>query len=181
MRRCDGEQRTDGEKNEDENLRNCEVAKKTGGGDFAPSHLRTFTSSGFLILEVMIASLILTAGVAATMYLFRLGFQYLERANDSNLVSSKIPQVINYMKVLDMDAKQGTEDMGDGVIMQWNAGLVDNVRPFYDSPDGKVQSYFNMYLYKVKIRLGSKKLSREYEMNILRSTAIEKNLAPAEF
>ncbi len=58
-----------------------------------------FSDSGFLILEVMIASLILTAGVAATMYLFRLGFQYLERANDSNLLSSKLPQVINYMKV----------------------------------------------------------------------------------
>jgi hypothetical protein len=131
---------------------------------------------GFLILEVMIASLILTAGVAATMYLFRLGFQYLERANDSNIMSSKLPQVINFMKILDMDAKQGTEDMGDDVIMHWDAGLVDTVRPSHDTADGKVMSPFNLYLYKVKIRLNSKKLSREYEMNVFRSSKVDKNL-----
>jgi len=136
---------------------------------------------GFLILEVMIASLILTAGVAATMYLFRLGFQYLERANDSNLLSSKLPQVINYIKVLDMDAKQGTEDLGDDVIMHWDAGLVETVRPSRETPDGKLKHYFNLYLYKVKIRLDSKKLSREYEMNVFRSSIVDKNLSPQEF
>jgi len=63
-----------------EKLRRCEGESKAEGAKICtPSHLRTFSSSGFLILEVMIASLILTAGVAATMYLFRLGFQFLER------------------------------------------------------------------------------------------------------
>jgi len=151
--------------------------------DFKTSQLRSFSSSGFLILEVMIASLILTAGVAATMYLFRLGFDYLQRANDSNLISSKLPQVINYMKILDMNVKEGTEDMGDDVIMHWGANLIDTVRPSIDSPDGfgKIQSYFNIYLYKVKIRLDSKKLSREYEMNVFRSAKVDTKLAPMEF
>src|SRR5208337_2432101 len=113
-------------------------------------NLNLSSEKGFLILEVMIASLIITAGVAATMYLFRLGFQYLERANDSNLLSSKPPQVINYMKVLDMDAKEGTEDMGDDVIMHWGASLVQTVRPYRDDPEsfGKIMSNFNLYLYK---------------------------------
>ena len=149
-----------------------------------PLPMTRISEKGFLILEVMIASLILTAGVAATMYLFRLGFQYLERANDSNLLSSKLPQVINFIKVLDMQAGSGTEDMGDDVIMHWEAGLVDSVRPARDdafSPGGKVKSYFILYLYKVKIRLESKNLSREYEMNVFRSASVDKSVMPREF
>ncbi|MBF0557306.1 MAG: hypothetical protein HQL08_00845 [Nitrospirae bacterium] len=142
---------------------------------------RSRNEKGFLILEVMVASLILTAGVAATMYLFRLGFQHLERANDNNLFSSKLPQVVNYMKVLDMEAKQGTEDMGDDVIMHWDARLVDTVRPSRDTPDGKLMHYFNLNLYKVTIRLDSRKLSREYEMNVFRSAKVDKNISPLEF
>src|SRR5208282_3847164 len=144
-------------------------------------NLNLSSEKGFLILEVMIASLILTAGVAATMYLFRLGFQFLERANDSNLMSSKLPQVVNYMKVLDMDVKEGTEDMGDDVIMHWDAGLVETVRPSRDTPDGKMMSAFNLYLYKVKIRLDFKKLSRAYEMNVFRSSRVDTKLSPSEF
>ena len=71
--------------------------------------------------------------------------------------------------------------MGDDVIMHWSASVVDTVRPFYDTPDGKVMSYFTMYIYKVKIRLDSKKLRREYEMNILRSSPVDKSIAPREF
>ena len=32
---------------------------------------------GFLVLEILIAGLILTASIAATMYLFRMGYEYL--------------------------------------------------------------------------------------------------------
>ncbi|MGO9016285.1 MAG: hypothetical protein ACLQF0_15050 [Dissulfurispiraceae bacterium] len=136
---------------------------------------------GFLILEVMIASLILTAGVAATMYLFRLGFQYLERANDSNLISSKLPQVINFLKVLDMEAQSGTEDMGDDVIMHWDAKLIETVRPVHDTPDGKESHPFNLYLYKVNIRLDYKNLNRDYKINIFRSSRLNETHLPREF
>ena len=40
---------------------------------------------GFLVLEVLIAGLILTASIAASMYLFKMGFANLERANNSNV------------------------------------------------------------------------------------------------
>jgi hypothetical protein len=127
---------------------------------------------GFLILEVMIASLIITAGVAATMYLFRLGFQFIERANDSNVLSSKLPQVINYMKILDMGVKTGTEDMGDDVIMHWDATLVETARPSRDTLEGKEMFHFNLYLYKVNISLDYKNLSRKYEINVFRSISV---------
>ena len=138
------------------------------------------SSAGFLILEVLVASLILTAGVAATMYLFRLGFAYIERANDSNLLSSKLPQVINFMKVLDMEAATGTEDMGDDVIMHWDAKLVETVRPVRDTFEGKQKFPFNLYLYTVKIRLAYKTLSREYEMNVFRSSRVDATFSPME-
>ncbi len=80
-----------------------------------------------------------------------------------------------------MDVKQGTEDMGDDVIMHWDAGLVDTVRPFRATTDEKIMSVFNLYLYKVKIRLDYKKLSREYEMNVFRSSKVEKNPSPLDF
>ncbi len=145
-----------------------------------PSKL-LLSSAGFLILEVMVASLILTAGVAATMYLFRMGFQYLEHAKDSNLLSSKLPQVVNYMKVLDMDVKSGTEDMGDNVIMHWDAKLLETVRPSVEtggSFQSKVPSSFNLYLYKVSVRLDHNKFDREYEINVFRSSRVAGLSAP---
>jgi Tfp pilus assembly protein PilV len=42
---------------------------------------------GFLVLEILIAGLILTASIAATMYLFRVGTLYLEKVNQSNMLS----------------------------------------------------------------------------------------------
>ncbi len=138
------------------------------------------SSAGFLILEVMVASLILTAGVAATMYLFRLGFGYIQRANDSNLLSSKLPQVINFMKVLDMDAATGTEDMGDDVIMHWDAKLLESVRPVRETYEGKEKFPFNLYLYAVKIRINYKTLTREYEMNVFRSSKVDATFSSME-
>ena len=38
-------------------------------------------SRGFLVLEVLIAGLILTASIASAMYLFRMGFDHMERVN----------------------------------------------------------------------------------------------------
>ncbi|MBP1713304.1 MAG: putative rane protein [Deltaproteobacteria bacterium] len=47
---------------------------------------------GFIVIEILIAGLILTSSIAATMYLFRMGFEYLERANQSNVLASKLTQ-----------------------------------------------------------------------------------------
>jgi hypothetical protein len=128
-----------------------------------------FSDSGFLILEVLIASLIITASVAATMYLFRTGFETLERVNDSNVVSAKLPQAVNLLKTFDMDQKSGSEDMGDDVALQWESELIEKTRPVFDSPEGAVQSPFELYIYKVKLSIYYKSLEREYSINVLRS------------
>jgi hypothetical protein len=125
---------------------------------------------GFLILEVMIASLVLTASVAATMYLFRMGFQYLEQANDSNVISAKLPQAINLLKSVDLGiTKDGAEYMGDEVTMQWEAKLLEKTRPVFAGEEGDTPSAYELYLYRVKLLLGYKKLSRRYEINVFRS------------
>jgi hypothetical protein len=134
-----------------------------------PSNLLS-SSRGFLILEVMIASLILTASVAATMYLFRLGFQYLEQANDSNVISVKLPQAINLLKAVDLGVtKEGTEYMGDEVTMQWKAKLLEKTRPVFFTTEGEVQSAYELFLYRVNLSLGYKNISRGYEINVFRS------------
>ncbi|MBZ0157010.1 MAG: hypothetical protein K8I29_12470 [Alphaproteobacteria bacterium] len=124
---------------------------------------------GFLILEVLIAGLILTASIAATMYLFKMGFEHLERANDSNVLSAKLPLAVALLRSLDLERKEGTEDMGDGVTLRWEAKLVEKGRPVYDSPEGSVQSPYEVFLYRVSLRLDFKRLGREYEMDFFRS------------
>jgi len=128
------------------------------------------SSAGFLILEVMIASLILTASVAATMYLFRMGFQYLQQANDSNVISAKLPQAVNLLKAVDLGVtKEGAEYMGDDVTMHWEAKLLEKTRPSFATPEGEVRSAYELYLYRVKLSLGYKSVSRGYEINVFRS------------
>ena len=58
---------------------------------------------GFLVLEILIAGLILTASIAATMYLFRMGYNYLDKANQINVLSSKLIQASGLLKTLEME------------------------------------------------------------------------------
>lgn len=124
---------------------------------------------GFLVLEVLIASLILTASVAATMYLFRIGTEGLERANRSNLLSSKLPQAVNLVKSLDLNSKAGSEDLGDGIIITWNARLLEKTIPDIIMQEGKVKGIHELYLYQVNFDLaGREGLKREYKLNVFK-------------
>lgn len=124
---------------------------------------------GFLVLEVLIASLILTASVAATMYLFRIGSEGLERANRSNLLSSKLPQAVNLVKILDLNSKEGSEDLGDGLIMTWKARLLEKTRPDISTQEGREKGMHELYLYQVNFDLaGREGLKREYKLNVFR-------------
>lgn len=125
---------------------------------------------GFLILEMLIAGLILTASIAATMYLFKLGFEHLERANDSNVISSKAPQAINLIKTMDLERGRGTEYMGDDVALRWEALLLEKYRPLIvDVEFGTTTpSRREMYLYRVLLKIEYKKISRGYELNVFR-------------
>ena len=86
--------------------------------------MRGKNSRGFLVLEVLIAGLILTASIASAMYLFRMGFDHMERVNNVNLLSAKLLQAGSLLKIMELERQSGTEELGDGVIMKWEAHLI---------------------------------------------------------
>lgn len=130
--------------------------------------MRRCDQRGFLILEILIAGLILTSSIAAAMYLFKMGFEYLQKANDSNVISSKLPDAVNLIKIINLEQKSGTESLSDGVTLRWESRLIDKIIPVYQTLEGTVQSLHELYLYKVNFRLEYKTIQREYEINVFR-------------
>ncbi len=120
-------------------------------------------NKGFLVLEILIAGLILTSAIAASMYLFKMGFEYLQRANESNLLSSKLPDALNIIKVMAVEQGSGTETLSDDVTLQWQATLIEKIRPKMETLEGPIISAHEIYLYKVDFTLQYKDIKREYE------------------
>jgi hypothetical protein len=102
------------------------------------------------------------------MYLFRMGFDYLERANQSNLLSSKITQATGLIRTLDMQKSSGEEDIGEGVTLKWEARLLGSSRPIKGWGEFSVQSIHDLLLYRVLFSLNYKGLIREYQINVFR-------------
>ena len=126
-------------------------------------------NDGFLLVEILIAGLIITTSIAATMYLFRVGFQHLERINVSNQLSSKLSQSINFLKVIDIEKEEGVEEMGDGVTLAWKAEILEKIRPVFEADAGiTVPSAHEIYLYKMNFRLRYKDVERDYGINVLK-------------
>jgi hypothetical protein len=123
---------------------------------------------GFLVLEILIAGLILTASIAATMYLFRMGYEYLEKVNQSNVLSSKLLQAGGLLRTLEMENKSGVEEMGDDVTMKWEARLLGSARPIKGVDEFAVMSYHVLILYRVNFSLAYQNTSRDYQVNVFR-------------
>jgi len=123
---------------------------------------------GFIVVEILIAGLILTTSIAATMYLFRTGFEHLERANQSNLLSSKLAQASGLIKTLDLARASGEEDLGDGVMLTWKAKLQCSSRPVKGEGEFAVPSLHELHLYRVHLTLTYQRIVREYEINAFR-------------
>lgn len=134
-------------------------------------------NKGFLVIEVLIAGLIITSSIAATMYLFRVGYQHLERAEASDAISSKLPQAVNLLKTSDLEAGNGKETLGNGVELSWEARLLRSVRPVIFDPEAgsNYQLPNEMFLYRVNFRLTYKDAKRDYEISLFR----HKRYAPA--
>jgi len=132
-------------------------------------------SRGFLVLEVLIAGLILTASIASAMYLFRMGFDHMERVNKVNLLSAKLLQAGSLLKIVELERHSGTEDLGDGVIMKWESHLVarnNQTGSGTNSSSGvavKRNFSHDLFLYKVDFLLEFKGSMREYHINVFRS------------
>lgn len=123
---------------------------------------------GFLVIEILIAGLILTASIAATMYLFRMGYDYLEKSNRSNVLSSKLIQTAGLVKTLELDKKSGTEEMGDGVTLNWKAKLLGSTRPIKGSAEFSIPSLHELLLYRVDFNLNYRGIVKEYQINVFK-------------
>jgi hypothetical protein len=132
-------------------------------------------SRGFLVLEVLIAGLILTASIASAMYLFRMGFDHMERVNNVNLLSAKLLQAGSLLKIAELDKYSGTEDLGDGVIMKWESHLIARNNQagagtsFLSGVTVKRNYEHDLFLYKVDLLLEFQGSTREYHINVFRS------------
>lgn len=127
---------------------------------------------GFLVLEILIAGLILTASIAATMFLFRLGAENIERVNNSNLISSKVPQTVSLIKSLDLGRNEGSEELGDGVLLTWKAMLMEKTRPEVIGEFVSAPGNHEISLYEVDFSLDNGRLKREYRINVFRYKAL---------
>ena len=130
--------------------------------------MRNHQKKGFIVIEILIAGLILTTSIAATMYLFRMGFDYLERANQSNVLSSKLTQATGLIRTLDMQKKSGEEDLGEGVTLKWEARLLGSSRPIKGQAEFAVASMHELFLYRVLLTLNYKGIVQEYGINVFR-------------
>ncbi|MGC9144457.1 hypothetical protein [Hydrogenobaculum sp.] len=131
---------------------------------------------GFILLDIIIASLILTAAVAASMYLFRIGFKELEQANTVAKITSKIPQAVSYLKTVDFNKEPtGEEDIGQ-VKLSWKAKLTNKTR--LNTPKntlfgpmgsgGSMGLPYELYLYHVDFFLSYKNYKNPYHIDILK-------------
>jgi len=123
---------------------------------------------GFIVIEILIAGLILTASIAATMYLFRMGFEYLERANQSNVLASKLTQATGLIQTLELQKKSGEEDIGEGINLKWEARLLGSSKPTRGEADFPVPSLHELMLYRVDFSLRYKGMYREYQIHVFR-------------
>ena len=130
--------------------------------------MRNHQKEGFIVIDIMIAGLILTASIAATMYLFRMGFDYLERANQSNMLSSKLTQATGLIRTLDMQKKSGEEDLGEGVTLKWGAQLLGSSRPVKGQAEYAITSIHELLLYRVLFSLNYKGKVEQYTVNVFR-------------
>lgn len=135
------------------------------------------SKGGFLVLEVLIAGLILTASIGASMMLFRSGIENMERINRVNLISSKLLQAGAHLKIMDLEKKSGVEDLGDGVMMEWKAKIVATDKPSADAaPEASEAARRNyshdLFLYRVDFHLNYMGSTDEYSVDVFRSRSL---------
>ena len=126
---------------------------------------------GSITIDVLIAGMVLTAGIAASMYLFNLGFQYLEKANTINAIALKVSQTPALLRTLDFSKESGTEDLGEGVTLEWTSKLIAKSKP-ERLAEVKISSMYELYLYEVILKFKYKDLIKTYKINVFRSKAV---------
>lgn len=133
-------------------------------------------------METLIAGVILTASVAAAMYLFRIGAENLARVTNSNVISAKLPQAVSLIRGLDLQKPSGTEELGDGVLLRWESSLVEKLIPGpADLTSGAriASAAHELYLFRVEFSLDyENRLKREYSINVFRHKSLRSSAEP---
>jgi hypothetical protein len=84
------------------------------------------------------------------------------------VLSSKLTQATGLIRTLDMEKKSGEEDLGEGVILKWDARLLDSSRPVKRQGDVSIPSLHELLFYRVLFSLNYKGIVREYKVNVFR-------------
>ncbi|MGB9766696.1 MAG: type II secretion system protein [Sulfurihydrogenibium sp.] len=130
---------------------------------------------GFLLVEVLIAGVILSSAIAAGFFLVRNGLNYVDRVEKANYVSSLIPVVKNRLEIL--QPSQGTFKLDEQTVVTYRFTLEKKGRPQFFYEGTKLESPFELYIYRVEFDISYKGYSRSYEFYTLRYTG---NVNPQE-
>jgi hypothetical protein len=131
--------------------------------------MRKTGNKGFLVLDVLIAGVVLASCIAATMYLFRVGFESLERVNRLNVLSQKALHSADLLKTLIYERPSGQEDLGEGVTLQWESTLVAQNKPVIKGGElSLVVHLHETMLYRIKFSLNRDGYEKSYEELVFR-------------
>lgn len=129
-----------------------------------------YKGKGFLLLDILISAFILSGAIASAMYLIRVGFQYLEKIEEQNILSAKVPQAVNYLrKAAKLEEGEGVAFFGEGVELSWRATLVEKLQVTKKTAEDEgTYIPYELYLYRVSFSLKRKGAFREFETFVLR-------------
>lgn len=126
------------------------------------------TDRAFVLIDMIIAALILTSAIAATMYLFRIGFKELMKTRTVNEVVSRIPQAYSYLKTIKFRKNpKGNKKLGEDILLKWNATLIDKGKIVNKSLFGSSTLPYEFYLYKVDFSISYKKYTKYFSTDIM--------------
>lgn len=119
---------------------------------------------------MIIAALILTSAIAATMYLFRIGFKELMKTRTVNEVISRIPQAYSYLKTVKFRKHpKGSEKLGQDITLKWNATLIDKGKIVTKSLLFGASSTlpYEFYLYKVDFSITYRHYTKYFSTDVM--------------
>lgn len=119
---------------------------------------------GFILIEILISGIILASITAASMYLFKIGYLNLAKADNVYILNSKIPLAINLIK--NSEKRESIEDLGDGVFLRWKSKLLS--KSFVTTKNDSREIKFFVYLYLVYFNLSMQDEKKDYEIYVLK-------------
>jgi len=134
----------------------------------------TVKNSGFTLIEVMIASVILFSVIATVSMIYRGAFMSSEKANTHISINAVLPSLLTVIRNdIQNRSVYNEETLSNkasvwGVNYQWQASLLEykSAPPYYDIDDGKVINPPKKYkLWVVNLTLQQNTTSKNYQFN----------------